>query len=468
MTNNHDSACCASNSVADLPSGILEYTASFLAASSRALFASALNTSRPIKRTSNTSLSASIVGKDIIFLDFGDIEAELAAKLSDEDISSVLLCIDAVNKLKRLRLTNCINVTGVCLEPLRGSTVIENIDLTLVGDHVTPILYPKPRISQDVVLPILDSIIEGGDNSRLKLLQFPWKWRENRTPYDDAAIMDQAAMISFGTFINRYRDFLESRAVNCLKCNCNLPPADGDWYDGLINMLRSCEPGPNGYATHQYTCHKCLEHYCHACKEDDGACLPHCSYCERRHCFHCEKMTQCLSCCAYFCVNCCDLKACSQCDEIVCPWCLTHRHCKPCDGEICCIRCYEERSCKYFYCDDCGLVNCVDCHPLYWDTSGIQHCPCGVLCGKCRVNRYKKATACMGCFDWISYEDGKNIEEVNRMKRKIQDISGLELGSYIPIHIRRENCYGPTGYGLERCFVGLRKDYVACEVDEGN
>ena len=74
------------------------------------------------------------------------------------------------------------------MEPLRGSTVIENIDLTLVGDHVTPILDPEPRISQDIVLPILDSIIEEGDNSGLKLLQFPWKWRENETCGSSAAL----------------------------------------------------------------------------------------------------------------------------------------------------------------------------------------------------------------------------------------------------------------------------------------
>eukprot|EP00985_Skeletonema_marinoi_P006094 scaffold2645_cov96-Skeletonema_marinoi.AAC.1 len=65
-------------------------------------------------------------------LDFEDIEEDLAIKLSDGDISAVLTCIDAVNRLKTLKLTNCINIIGVGLEPLRGSSIIEQIDLSLV------------------------------------------------------------------------------------------------------------------------------------------------------------------------------------------------------------------------------------------------------------------------------------------------------------------------------------------------
>lgn len=100
--------------LSDLPSGILGQVADFLAAPSRALFAVALN---------SRDSSAITGGNQLEVLDFGDIETELAAKLSNDDISAVLLCIDAVNNLKRLRMTNCINITGAGLEPLRGSTI---------------------------------------------------------------------------------------------------------------------------------------------------------------------------------------------------------------------------------------------------------------------------------------------------------------------------------------------------------
>ena len=103
--------------------------------------------------------SSAIVGSQCDTLDFGDIEKELSVKLKDDDIEKVLLCIDAVNKVKRLKLTSCVNITGAGLEPLRGSLIIEQIDLSLFGEHQRPHISPEPQISCSNVLPILDSII---------------------------------------------------------------------------------------------------------------------------------------------------------------------------------------------------------------------------------------------------------------------------------------------------------------------
>ncbi len=76
--------------------------------------------------------SPSIAGTDWATLDFGQIEKELAAKLSDEDVRDALLHINAGNKLKILLLTNCTNITGAGTRPLYGSTTIEQLDLSLV------------------------------------------------------------------------------------------------------------------------------------------------------------------------------------------------------------------------------------------------------------------------------------------------------------------------------------------------
>eukprot|EP00985_Skeletonema_marinoi_P013791 scaffold6883_cov82-Skeletonema_marinoi.AAC.1 len=141
----------------DLPSGILAHAASFLAEPSKALFAIALDKNSAASPNERT---ASIVGSHWDTLDFGGIEKELAIKLNDDDIEKVLQCIDAVNKVKRLKLTNCVNITGVGLVPLRGSAIINQIDLSLVGEHQRPKINPEPQISCDLVLPILDSIIE--------------------------------------------------------------------------------------------------------------------------------------------------------------------------------------------------------------------------------------------------------------------------------------------------------------------
>ena len=166
------------NSLFDLPSGILVHAATFLATPSRALFATALMDDA---QDVVNQLSSAIAG-DQTTVDFGDIEKELALNLSDGDINSALLCIDAVNKLKKLRITNCVNITGIGLEPLRGSAVIQQIDLSLTCDGEGPsTLDLESSISFGIVLPILDSIIERGVVQHITL---PRIWRDERLEHN--------------------------------------------------------------------------------------------------------------------------------------------------------------------------------------------------------------------------------------------------------------------------------------------
>ena len=188
-------------SLTDLPTGILEQTASFLAAPSRALFAIALDENSATTSSPNERSSV-IIGNQWDTLDFGDIEKKLAASLTDDDVERVLQCIDAINKLKKLKLTNCTNITGTCLEPLRGSVVIEQIDLSLIGDE-SPYLDPEPPISCEHVLPILDSIIER-EGCALKHLQFPSMWQ-----YEPS--------FEFHAFIGRYNEMRNRGTVRCLE-----------------------------------------------------------------------------------------------------------------------------------------------------------------------------------------------------------------------------------------------------------
>ncbi|KAK1740900.1 SPX domain-containing protein [Skeletonema marinoi] len=187
----------------DLPSGILAHAASFLADPSKVLFAVALDGN---SAASPNERSSAIVGNQWSILDFGGIEKELAVKLNDEDIEKVLLFIDAVNRVKRLKLTNCVNITGVGLEPLRGSLIIEQIDLSLVGEHQRPNISPEPQISWSHVLPILDSIIER-EGCSLMHLQFPQVWRE-----------EPSAESEFHAFILRYNQMRRNREeISCLE-----------------------------------------------------------------------------------------------------------------------------------------------------------------------------------------------------------------------------------------------------------
>ncbi|KAL7425610.1 hypothetical protein ACHAXM_000085 [Skeletonema potamos] len=237
----------------------LSYVANFLATPSRALFAVALDESSDSLRNER---SYAIAGNQWDVLDFGEIEKELTVKLTDDHIERVLQCIDAVNKVKRLKLTNCVNITGAGLDPLRGSTVIEQIDLSLVGEHQRPFLDPDPLILAAVVLPILDSIFEREGYS-LKHLQFPHVWRRVRS--------------EFSAFLGRCNQKRE------------LPLKGDDWF--VVN-------NPQMVGTQNNTCCVCLNNYCIDCMSDevdDRYMIDFCGACHRNYCIECSAIELCES-----------------------------------------------------------------------------------------------------------------------------------------------------------------------------
>jgi len=368
--------------LSDLPTGTLAQVSNYLPSPSRALFAVALNHHR--------DSSSAIVGNhqwDV--LDFGEIEKDLAAKISDDDIRGVLCSIDAVNNLKRLRLTNCINITGVGLDPLRGSTIIQQIDLSLVGDHESPYLDYEPSLSCAEVLPILDSIIERGEECVLKHLQFPFEWcRIDSTESD------------FHTFLARYNDYLSSEAVVCLTCNCNIDEDDS------MPMMQMSDY--YYYGRQNYTCCQCMKHYCHDCVQEaeDGNenywMSSICNKCERRYCMDCSLERACTCCDEWFCEDCLETKQCPQCEENVCLNCIpeTKRcHNNSCEGKIWCDTCIIQHG-MFRWCEDCNEGYCGDCCNSDF-IYGVQGCvDCGLsLCKECRETICREgARNCTGCY----------------------------------------------------------------------
>jgi len=67
-------------------------------------------------------------------------------------------------------------ILQIGLNPLRGSVVLEQIDISFARKHKTQYIDPEPKISHEIVMPILQSIISADDCS-LKYIQFPMKWR---------------------------------------------------------------------------------------------------------------------------------------------------------------------------------------------------------------------------------------------------------------------------------------------------
>ena len=95
-------------------------------------------------------------------LDFSDLDTLLSKRLMDDDVCAVLACINAKDNLKTLKLQGCVNIRGYGLEPLRGSTVLEQVDLSSecsqFQEPPRSTITSTSKLSEEVVTPILLSI----------------------------------------------------------------------------------------------------------------------------------------------------------------------------------------------------------------------------------------------------------------------------------------------------------------------
>ncbi len=413
--------------LSDLPSAVLTHVACYLDAPTRAFFAASLSDQNAAAASNERNIA--IVDHEWSTLDFGDIEKDLVIRLTDDDISSILMCIDAGNKLKMLKLTNCLHITGAGLEPLRGSTIIKQIDLSLVGKHQSPKLSSLPPISCQFVLPILDSII-GREDCALKHLQFPKVWRKEEREGQ------------FDQFLHRYDNALLNRGISsCSKCSCNLPTDYEHWI----------QFGGDLCGIQNDTCCECLKYYCHECDDDEGEYwLNYCEKCERQLCLDCQSMKHCTECHGPYCVDCKDFIDCSVCND--------NYRCKDCrSGWKFCCKC-ERHFCGEYFCDNnvgfscqsddcdkrccsackqefgwpkctgtrgeweyCNREFCYDCSEKKNPMESIRICKsCNIYsCGECRVfmtdeEEEESNEICTGCIQVarrVLMEENKKVQE---------------------------------------------------------
>jgi len=327
----------------DLPDGIFTLVSEYLAKPSSALFAVAVTSKswRTKVGFGEQQQLAILSSSSWDALDLGDIDNDVAEKLTDDDIFAMLMCIDAKQTLKTLKLSGCVNITGRGLEPLRGSTVIEHIDLSLVKQHESPNIDPVPPISKKNVLPILDSIVTA-EGSSLKLMVLPKKWRTSTA--------ETTELIGF---LHNYKQLLESRRHRCLQCD-STPGTSG--HDAFDSMIEVAQQDPI-FGLQNYVCHKCFGNFCYDCGDGDGeGPLGYCEKCERDYCQMCVSSGYCNACNDSFCSECSPMKECSNCHDIFCATtCCWKEKCATCNDRILdiCKDCGEGR--RYF-CDECFRV----------------------------------------------------------------------------------------------------------------
>jgi hypothetical protein len=339
-------------------------------------------------------------------INFEDNCLFLCSELTDDDISGMLACINAVQQLKRLYLSNCINITGRALEPLRGSDVLKQIDLSLSENHGSSQTHFFPKswfmILETEVIPILYSII-GRENHSLRHLQFPYTWRDNRSGY-------------FDRFLEKYKETEHQRSIRCLECNANCN-------ESLSRSLEH-ELEAGGRVKYRgiqhFTCYDCLNHYCYNCKrgEDPNLAYPYlafCVVCEKMRCKKCMDMIPCRSCVAdfretgYYGFNSVSF-ICKDCKD-------PDRECRMCTGFFCkrgscqsaivwcnvceksgCEDCMEITTCEK---EGCGKTQCVNCRGTGDETIGPHPCSTcwNTLCFNHRLEDCRRDwnNSCHGC-----------------------------------------------------------------------
>ena len=277
-------------------------------------------------------------------IDFADVGSSLAKRLTDDDIAGVLACVNSIHKVKTLKLTGCVNITGRGLEPLRGSAVLQQLDLSLVGKFEDPKLIIPPLLLERDVIPILDSLIDR-ENHSLKQLQLPKNWRDRQSG-------------SLDDFLQRYNQ-LESQASAECRC-CQVRCHDILYIDNEhVNAEKR-------YGVQQFTCYSCLEHYCYYCcrcscqRNNIIPMLVFCSGCEKRYCACCVAAFQCDECeqegydQQYFCSECQDNYKCDLCMRLICGEnnCIERTKCTNCNQKVCyqCTTCNTKDQEK---CSDC-------------------------------------------------------------------------------------------------------------------
>ena len=338
--------------LSDLPDALLVDVARYLSRPSAALFAVAVSTPQPQSATRKAIISS--LGDDAnghwSVLDFGDTEKRLAKLLTDKDVQDVLSMIDAPNNLKTLKLTGCVNIDGSGLKSLTPSKVLQQIDLSSVGQHTKPGIELDPLISEEVVLPILDSIIQSSEN-KMKHIQLPKKWRRH--------FFGRTTTLSH-QFLERYNQMLENRQQKCSKCesDCN------EWSVPHVGFV-GLHPG-RLYGLQSHTCYVCTNSFCYQCDEVGAggevyrrSYLRYCEECERDYCIDC-KPAGCSTCDTNDCLEC--MEKCDACGSVCCEGCRPFSRCR---GSGCtklhCDNCFDGKKYDIEYCDTCVKPYCSDC-----------------------------------------------------------------------------------------------------------
>ena len=375
-------------SLASLPEQLLTNTSSYLPKTSSALLAvaltaptsswcSSLHTRKQPSSASMASISLCLTSDDdegYVSLDFGDLEDSLAHKLKDSDVASILSCVNAHEKLKGLKLSGCNNITGSGLGVLRGSTVLEQIDLSIFGSFYG---NRARKISAEAVVPILNSIMETERTSlEQKHVRFPsaWKYGLNGLP-SVRPCRGECHRFMIGSGICNCCDKC-SRCTTTLHQRCGSSNCNSLICGGCNVTCGTCSKVGCKRCLRIKHCRnvECTEVWCRAMR-GNTICSTACHDCDI--CHNCATIHECDMdrCQRRLCEDC--IETCEHCDSRKCYECQGFSRCEGC-GKAHCGDCFNGEDLDVKYCSNCDDTFCRECLVLVW-----QAAPAEETCGEC-------------------------------------------------------------------------------------
>ena len=145
-----------------------------------------------------------------------------------------------VREILSVKLTDLVNITGCGLKPLSDYTTIRKLDLSLVSRTESSIECDiEMKLLEAEIIPILYSII---DDSMVKLkhIQFPKKWREERSHM----------LIRFITEYNQHMNF-QFETCGRYRRGCDKGCAMG------IAKRPWISKSADTFGTYNFTCYSC-------------------------------------------------------------------------------------------------------------------------------------------------------------------------------------------------------------------
>jgi hypothetical protein len=247
---------------------------------------------------------ASRACRDVVFLDvpksrWREIDVSGNLRITDEQLRVFLENIDPRGNTRVLSLAGCVNVKGMGLDPLRGSTVMEDIDLHVLGS--LPLLgesgklFGPSGLSEDCVAGILQSML-------------PPLFSGRHFPLRRVAIQPRSTTLSHTARDANYGPAIGGFLLHHDSLRRSLPPSDPWNCDGPDPCSLCCVAGA-------VFCDSCDGRFCDACAMPQD-----CPESAKRKCQWCSTIVACAACGRRRCAS-HGFEGCGGCEAIYCREC---------------------------------------------------------------------------------------------------------------------------------------------------